>query len=77
MEQHSVLVAGQVHVALDAVDAVGDRLKIGGTGVLGEGLAGAAVGVDERTGGGELLGGHADTLADVRTGCRARLGTCR
>ena len=77
MEQHHVLVPRQVDVALDAVDAVGDRLEIGGTGVLGEGRAGAAVGVDERTGGCGLLGGHADTLADVRCGCRARLGTCR
>ena len=65
MEQDDVLVPGEVDIALHAVRAVGDGLEVGGPGVLGEGRTGTAVGVDQRTGWGGLVGSHGDTLADT------------
>ncbi len=64
VQQHRVLVPGEVDVALHAVGAVGDCLQVGGPGVLGERCAGTPVGVDQRTGCGGLVSRHADTLAD-------------
>ncbi len=64
VQQDNVLVPAEVDVAFHAVGAVGDGLEVGGPGVLREGGAGTAVGVDQRPGGGGLVGSHGDTLAD-------------
>ena len=77
VQQHDMLVPGQVDVALHAVGAVGNGLQIGGPGVLGKGGTGAAVGVDLGPARGEVVASHADTLAHPAARPGARLGKCR
>ncbi len=77
MEQHGVLVPGEVDIALHPVRAVGYRLQVSGARVFGKCRAGAPVGKNQWPFRHGLLECHEDTLADAARRRGARLGTCR
>jgi hypothetical protein len=77
MDEHGVLVPGEVDVALHAVGAVGYCLEVRGAGVFGKCCTGAPVGENQWPLRHRLVECHEDTLADQARAHGTRLGTCR